>query len=216
MSRFDTVLFDLDGTLLYTLRDIANSLNFALAKHGQATHSEEEVRAFIGRGVRLLVAQALPGGEADSHYDAIMADYRAHYAVHGCENTIIYPGVEPLLRALRDRGIACAVVTNKPHADAEPMIGKYFGDLLPLTVGKKPQAAAKPAPDSVLAAMRELGADPARTLYVGDTEVDFQTAQNVGIPCVLAEWGYRSREQLDALGALAVIDTPEQLLEYTE
>ena len=216
MAQFDTVLFDLDGTLLNTLRDIADSLNYALARNGQPVRSREEVRAFIGRGIRMLVAQALPQGERDPRYEAIMADYRAHYAVHGCDQITVYPGIKPLLHKLRERGTALAVVTNKPHSDALPMIGKYFGALLPLTVGKKPEAAAKPAPDSVLAAMKILGADPARTLYVGDTEVDLQTAQNAGIPCVLVSWGYRDRAQLETLGALAVIDAPEELYPFVE
>jgi len=212
VARFDTVLFDLDGTLLYTLPDLAACLNRALVKNGQSPHPVEEICSFVGWGVRMLVAQALPGGADDPLYDPIMADYRADYAVHGSDHVEIYEGILPLLDALDERGIAAAVVTNKPQIDADPMIRRFFGDRFPLVVGKRPENAPKPEPDSVLLAMRELKADPARTLYVGDTEVDHLTAQNAGIPCVLAAWGYRSREQLDALGAYRVIPRPEELL----
>ena len=212
MNRIKTVLFDLDGTLLNTLTDLAACLNRALAKHGQATHPEERVRGFIGQGVRMLLIQALPDGEANPLYDPIMADYRADYGLHGSDHVTVYEGIGPLLSALKERGIAVAVVTNKPEHHAAPMIEKFFGDTFPLVVGKRPENAPKPAPDSVFIAMEALGAEKDSTLYVGDTEVDFKTAQNAGIPCVLVEWGFRSKAELDALGAYKVIAKPEELL----
>lgn len=213
MNRFKTVLFDLDGTLLHTLTDLAACVNRALEKHGQATHPEDRIRGFIGQGVRMLLIQALPDGEANPLFDRIMADYRADYAIHGSDHTSIYPGIEPLLAELKRRGITIAVVTNKPEHAAVPMIRKFFGDTFPLVVGKRPENAPKPAPDSVFIAMEALGADKDSTLYVGDTEVDFKTAQNAGIPCVLVEWGFRSKAELDALGAYRVIAKPEELLD---
>ena len=124
----------------------------------------------------------------------------------------VLEGIPELLKALQDKGITIAVVTNKPEFDAVPMVKRFFGDTFPLVVGKRPDTEAKPAPDSVLIAMKELGAEADSTLYIGDTEVDFQTAQNAGIPCVLVEWGFRSRAELDALGPFAVIAKPEELL----
>ena len=212
MNRFDAVLFDLDGTLLNTLTDLAECLNRSLTKHGQPTHTEDQVRSFVGWGMRLLLIQALPGGEDNPLYAPIMADYRSDYSLHGQDHVAIYEGIEPVLAALKARGVAIAVVTNKPEKDAAPMIRRFFGDTFPLVVGKRPENEPKPAPDSVLIAMEALGAERDSTLYVGDTEVDFQTAQNAGIPCALVEWGFRTRAELDALGAFAVIAKPEELL----
>ena len=212
MNRFKTILFDLDGTLLYTLTDLAACLNRALEKHGQPTHSEEAVRGFVGWGMRCLLMQALPGGENSPLFAPIMADYRADYSIHGSDHTRIYEGIPELLKALQDKGITIAVVTNKPEFDAAPMVKRFFGDTFPLVVGKRPDTEAKPAPDSVFIAMKALGAEADSTLYIGDTEVDFQTAQNAGIPCVLVEWGFRNRAELDALGPFAVIAKPEELL----
>lgn len=212
MNRFKTVLFDLDGTLLNTLTDLAECLNRSLTKHGQPTHTEDQVRAFVGWGMRCLLMQALPGGEDSPLFTPIMADYRADYSLHGQDHVCIYEGIEPLLSALKERGITIAVVTNKPEKDAAPMVRRFFGDTFPLVVGKRPENDPKPAPDSVLIAMKELNADPESTLYIGDTEVDFQTAQNAGIPCVLVEWGFRSKAELDVLGAYKVIAKPEELL----
>ena len=212
MKRFKTVLFDLDGTLLNTLTDLADCLNRSLQKHGQATHTEDQVRSFVGWGMRLLLIQALPGGEDNPLYAPIMADYRSDYSLHGQDHVAIYEGIEPVLAALKERGVTIAVVTNKPEKDAAPMIRRFFGDTFPLVVGKRPENEPKPAPDSVLIAMEALGAERDSTLYVGDTEVDFQTAQNAGIPCALVEWGFRTRAELDALGAFAVIAKPEELL----
>jgi len=213
MNRFKTVLFDLDGTLLHTLTDLAACLNRALEKHGQATHPEERVRGFIGQGVRMLLIQALPEGEDHPLFERIMDDYRADYAIHGSDHTSIYPGIEALLAKLKERGVTIAVVTNKPEHAAVPMIQKFFGDTFSLVVGKRPENRPKPAPDSVFIAMEALGAEKNSTLYVGDTEVDFKTAQNAGIPCALVEWGFRSKAELDALGAFAVIAKPEELPE---
>jgi phosphoglycolate phosphatase len=212
VNRFKTVLFDLDGTLLNTLTDLAGCLNRALEKHGQETHPEERVRAFVGQGVRMLLIQALPGGEDNPLYAPIMADYRADYAVHGSDHVTIYEGIVPLLAELKRRGVTIGVVTNKPEKDAAPMIQKFFGDTFSLVVGKRPENDPKPAPDSVFIAMEALGATREDTLYVGDTEVDFKTAENAGIPCALVEWGFRSKAELDALGAFRVIAKPEELL----
>ncbi len=214
MKLYDFVIFDLDGTLLYTLPDLTGSLNAALTACGYPPRTPEETRLFVGNGVRRLVARGLPGGTENPQYEAVYAAFAAHYAVHGCDRTVPYPGILPLLDGLNGRGVGTAVVSNKNDSDAGPMIRRFFADRIAVTIGKKPEYGVKPAPDAVWEAMARLGAAAERTVYVGDSEVDFATAQNAGLDCVLVSWGYRERDALAALGAAGLIDEPAELLTY--
>ena len=214
--RFDSVLFDLDGTLLYTLPDMRAALNRALALNGFPERTLPEVRSFVGNGVRKLIERAVPEGDGNPRFEAVWQEYNTYYALHGCDTTAPYPGVPELLDALRTRGVRTAVVTNKTHSDAEPMIRRFFGDRIGLTGGKTPEYATKPAPDSLLAALAALGTVPARALYVGDSGVDAQTARNAQVACVLAAWGYWDRDRLEACPALGLISAPAELLTYLE
>jgi len=211
MGSIRTVLFDLDGTLLYTLPDMRRALNHALALRGFPPRTMEEVRSFVGNGVRRLVERGLPPG-AEAAAEAVYRDYEAYYAVHGQEHVEYYPGIRELLSALRARGIRLGVVTNKTHAAAESMIRRFFGDTMDVTEGKREGRPTKPSPEAVWDAMAALGAERTSTLYVGDSAVDARTAENAGIGCVLASWGYRDRAELESCGALGVIDRAEQLL----
>lgn len=214
MPRFDTILFDLDGTLLYTLPDMCDSLNHALSTYGRPARTLEEVRGFVGNGVRRLVARALPLGEEDPAFADVYAEYSRHYAVHREDKTAPYTGIDALLDALCERDIACAVVTNKTHSDADAMVRRIFGSRIRLTVGKKDGYAPKPAIDAVEDVLAQLGAERDRALYVGDSEVDFQTAQNAGIACALVSWGYRDRAELEKLNAPWLADSPKELLQF--
>ena len=214
MPRYDTLLFDLDGTILYTLPDIAAALNHALALYDRPVQPIEAVRSFIGNGTRRLVARALPKGEEDEAFAAVCEEHARYYAVHWQDETRLYPGIAELFAELKRRGIALGVITNKTHSDACAMICSFFGSAVDITIGKKDGCRPKPAPDAVDAALRELNAVRERTLYVGDSEVDFQTAQNAGMDCALVSWGYRDREVLEKLAASALIDAPEELLKY--
>lgn len=214
MPRYDTILFDLDGTILYTLPDIAASLNHALTLYDRPVQPIEAVRSFIGNGTRRLVARALPKGEEDEVFSAVCEEHARYYAAHWQDETRPYPGIEALFAELKRRGIALGVVTNKTHSDACAMIRSLFGTTVDITIGKKDGCRPKPAPDAVDAAIKELHTARERTLYVGDSEVDFQTAQNAGMDCVLVSWGYRDRDILEKLPAPALIDAPEELLKY--
>ena len=211
MPRFDAVLFDLDGTLLYTLPDMRLALNRALERFGHPPRTLEEVRSFVGNGVRRLVERALPpGAEADA--DGVYRCYSEWYSLHGQERVEYYPGIRETLAALRARGIRTGVVTNKTHADADAMIRRFFGGDVDVTEGKREGRPTKPDPRALRDAMALLGAGPERTLYVGDSGVDAETAKNAGVACALVSWGYRDRAELARCGALAVADTAEELL----
>ncbi|MBQ2895495.1 MAG: HAD-IA family hydrolase [Oscillospiraceae bacterium] len=207
--RFDTVIFDLDGTLLYTLEGLHRSINFALRGHGLPELTMAETRRFVGNGSRKLVERAVKGAETDT--EAVHQTYCAHYSAHAHEGTRPYEGIPAMLAALRAAGIKTGVVSNKPDGDAVPLIRQYFGDLIAVTIGKKPEYDPKPDPRAVWEAMDKLGADRGRTLYVGDSDVDFFTAQNAGIPAVLVSWGYRDMDELEGCGALAIAHSVKEL-----
>lgn len=198
---YRAVIFDLDGTLLNTLDDLAASTNAALRQFGYPERTVEEVRRFVGNGVRLLMVRALPQGEETPRFEEILAYFRQHYAAHCREATAPYPGIPALLARLRERGVRVAVVSNKFDAAVKELCHAYFGGEVEVAVGESPAVAKKPAPDAVLAAMRELGVSPADAVYVGDSEVDVETARRAGLPCISVLWGFRDRAELVAHGA---------------
>lgn len=210
--RFDTVIFDLDGTLLYTLEGLHRSVNYALRTHGLAELSFRETRRFVGNGSRKLIERALKGVAAD--FEAVHDTYCAHYTAHAAEGTRPYEGIPEMLDTLRARGIKLGVVSNKPDCDAVPMIERYFGDRIAVTIGKKPEYDPKPDPRAVREAMARLGTTAERTLYVGDSDVDFFTADNAGTACALVSWGYRDLDELERCGALAVVHSVAELAAF--
>lgn len=208
------VLFDLDGTLLHTLPDMVIALNAALADCGLPIRTMSEIRSFVGNGTKMLVARAVPAGTDTSTAERVYEGYCANYAVCWPDHTAPYQGVPELLRALKERGIAAAVVTNKNHGDAQAMIRRIFGDLIAFTEGRREGRPPKPSPESAEAALKILGIVREEALYVGDSGVDAQTAQNAGMDAVLAAWGYWDEERLLSCPARGVIHRPEQLLDY--
>ena len=213
MNRFDAVLFDLDGTLLYTLPDMRDALNRALTRYGHPARTLEEVRSFVGNGVRKLVERSLPPGAA-ADAEKVYRAYEEWYALHGQDHVEYYPGVREMIAALRSRGIRTGVVTNKTHPDAAAMIEKFFGGAMDVTEGKRDGRPTKPSPESVWDALDRLGVSRDRALYVGDSGVDAETAKNAGLACVLVSWGYRDRRELERYGVLGVIDQAAELLNY--
>ena len=212
--RFDTVIFDLDGTLLYTLEGLHQSINFALRRHGLAELSLAETRRFVGNGSRKLVERALKGVGDAALAEAVHESYCAHYSLHAHEGTRPYEGIPEMLDALRARGMKLGVVSNKPDCDAVPMIERYFGERIAVTIGKKPGYNPKPDPRAVREAMGKLGTTAERTLYVGDSDVDFFTADNAGTACALVSWGYRDLDELERCGALAVVHSAAELTAF--
>ena len=206
-----TILFDLDGTLLNTLEDLTDSVNYMLREYGYPARTIDEVRAFVGNGVRKLVERALPPGEGDKT-DECLKTFSAHYDLHKADKTRPYDGVVDMLRAAKSAGYRTAVVSNKYDAAVRALAADEFCGLLDAAVGERPGCQPKPAPDGVYAAMRQLGADRATTVYVGDSDVDVLTAKNAGLRMIGVSWGFRGRETLEALGADVIVDTPAEIL----
>jgi phosphoglycolate phosphatase len=203
------VLFDMDGTLLYTLDDLAASVNYALGELGWPLKEADEVRRFVGNGIANVLRCSLPGADETTRGRALEL-FTAHYAAHDRDTTRPYDGVTELLQALRGRGLKTAIVSNKFDGAVKELAKIWFD--VDAAVGEQPSLRRKPAADMVEQALAELGVTAAESIYIGDTEVDLQTALNSGCLPVLAGWGYRSRAELEALGDYAVIDTPAQLL----
>ena len=211
--KHSTVLFDFDGTLLYTIPDLADAVNHALAKYGYPTHDYPTVQGFVGNGVRLLVSRALPGGEENPDMEAVFAAFGEYYDVHCLDKTAPYEGIMDMLAVLHAQGVKMAIVTNKYQAAAEELRARFFGDYIPIIEGDIAGRQRKPDPAPVLAALQALGADAEGAIYVGDTEVDMATARNSGIDFCAVAWGYRTREQLEALGIELIADEPGELPE---
>ncbi len=206
------VIFDLDGTLLNTLEDLKDALNYALAAHGFPQRSLEEVRAFVGNGNRVLVQRGVPPGTGEAAAEAVFETFIPYYQAHSMDKTRPYDGVGSVLDALKTAGVKTAIVTNKVHTAAVPLCRRFFPQV-DLVVGAQSGLANKPEADMVLAALEGLGATAAEAVYVGDTEVDIATARNAGLPCVCVAWGFRTRAQQEAAGGVRFAGTPAELLE---
>lgn len=210
------VIWDLDGTLLNTLDDLAASVNAALAMNGMPLRSTEEVRAFVGNGIRNLMMRAVPDGEANPAFDKALEDFTHHYGAHSRDRTRPYDGILEMLDRLSAVGVKHAIVSNKIDFAVKELSRAYFGERMCAAIGDDPSRARKPAPDSVLAAMREMGVTAQETVYVGDSDVDVLTARNAGVPCVAVLWGFRDEACLRAAGAERLARTPDELREIIE
>lgn len=210
--RYTTVIFDLDGTLLNTLDDLRDAVNATMRRFGYRERSIDEIRSFVGNGAANLIARCLPAGKSEAGFDGILAWYDEYYTAHSAEKTAPYPGVIELLRELNRREFKLAVVSNKQDAAVKKLARRFFPGLISVAIGAKPSVDIKPAPDTVLAAMRELWSEKYECVYVGDSEVDIATARAAGIPCVSVSWGFRSRELLSERGAAKIIGKPSELL----
>ena len=209
--RYQAVLFDMDGTLLDTLRDMAACMNRVLRENGYPPRTMEELRTFIGNGALVLTRRSLPAGTDEAEVQRVLRLYRAEYQANFCVETVPYPGIPELLEKLRRSGIAVAVVSNKPEPTAQKLTDRFFPGTV--TVGDDGVHPRKPAPDNVLRALDALGAAAERVLYVGDSEVDLATARAAGTDAAIVGWGYRDRDFLLRSGADEVLDTPEALWE---
>ena len=212
MKQYDIYIFDLDGTLLDTLGDLAASTNYALCHTGMPPRSIDEVRQFVGNGVRNLMRRAVPEGEDNPRFEEAFALFQQHYLQHGLDTTMPYPGILPLLDTLKQRGKKVAVVSNKFQTATQQLCSHFFGSLVDVAIGERKDVRRKPAPDTVLTALKELNAAPDNAVYIGDSDVDIQTASNCGLPCISVLWGFRSREFLIEKGATHLVQRPNQLL----
>ena len=211
MHKYKTYIFDLDGTLLSTLADLAASTNYALRTHHMPERSLDEVRRFVGNGVKKLMERAIPDGLNNPLFEETFATFRQHYMQHNLDTTQPYPGIMQLLEQLKAEGKNIAVVSNKFYAATRELCRHFFGDLVPMAIGEREDIRKKPAPDTVIEALRELGVDKEGAVYIGDSDVDIMTAKNSGMPCVSVLWGFRDKEFLLEHGATTLISKPEEM-----
>lgn len=211
MHKYKTYIFDLDGTLLSTLADLAASTNYALRTHHMPERSLDEVRRFVGNGVKKLMERAIPDGLNNPLFEETFATFRQHYMQHNLDTTQPYPGIMQLLEQLKAEGKNIAVVSNKFYAATRELCRHFFGDLVPVAIGEREDIRKKPAPDTVIEALRELGVDKEGAVYIGDSDVDIMTAKNSGMPCVSVLWGFRDKEFLLENGATTLISQPEDM-----
>ena len=209
---YKTYIFDLDGTLLNTLGDLAASTNYALRQYGMPEHTIDDVRRFVRNGVGKLIDRAIPVGMASPQYEDVLATFRKHYMLHSLDTTAPYPGIESLLHSLRSHGCNVAVVSNKFYNATVELCRHFFADTVEVAIGERENIRRKPAPDTVFEAMRQLGVSGEDTVYVGDSDVDVATARNSGIPCISVLWGFRDRDFLIEHGATTFVNTPEDIL----
>ena len=212
--RYQTYVFDLDGTLLDTLGDLAASTNYALRTHGMPEHSLDDVRRFVGNGVRVLMERAVPQGAENPQFEAAFQTFREHYMQHSLDTTKPYDGILETLEALKAEGCRLAVVSNKMMAATQELCRHFFRDMIEVAIGEHEAQGIrkKPAPDTVNEAFRQLGVGKERAVYVGDSDVDILTARNSGLPCISVLWGFRDRDFLIQHGAETFISAPSELL----
>ena len=216
-AKYKTVVFDLDGTLLNTLDDLTDATNAALTRVGLPSRTRDEVRAFVGNGIAKLIERAV--GETGKLYQAeALAEFKRYYAVHCADKTAPYEGILSLLQTLQEKGVQTAVVSNKADFAVKSLAKTYFDGLLLTAVGENEAEGIrkKPAPDSLLAVMEQLSATAETTVYVGDSDVDIQTAKNAGVECICVTWGFRDKAFLLEEGGRLFVDTPAEILPYTK
>ena len=222
---YNTFIFDLDGTLLNTLDDLAASVNYALRMHGMPERTLDEVRSFVGNGVRLLMERAVPEGTAHPCFEEAFATFRQYYMEHSLDTTRPYEGIPEVIHALKERGCRLVVVSNKFYAATQELIRHFFPEIT-VAIGEHEAEGIrkKPAPDTVFEALRQLtnsqqpipNSQRTDAVYVGDSDVDLQTARNSGLSCISVLWGFRDRDFLLAHGATTFVSRPEELLSFFE
>lgn len=210
---YNTIIFDMDGTLLSTLEDICDNVNYALQSHNMPPRTLEEVRRFVGNGAKQLIKLAVPEGTSEELITSCYSTYEQHYSQNMQNKTRPYEGIIPLLEELSKRGIKMAIVSNKFDHAVKALCKDYFADYIQLAIGESEFVRKKPSPDGVFAALKQLNSKAVDSLYIGDSEVDVKTAKNAGTTCVGVTWGFRSRKLLEEQGADYIIDSPLELLD---
>lgn len=215
---YRAVIFDLDGTLLDTLEDLRDGVNYVLALKGYPERSLAEIRSFVGNGIAKLIERSVPKGTTEVERKEVLADFRVYYTEHCRVKTGPYQGIMELLRKLKEQGILMAIVSNKNDAAVKELVKHYFSDFIKLEVaiGEREGIQKKPAPDSVYEAMRMLGVTKEEAVYVGDSDVDRATAKNAGLDCISVTWGFRDEEMLRGLSPEYLVHEPGEIVEIVK
>jgi phosphoglycolate phosphatase len=214
-GNIDTVIFDLDGTLLDTLGDLADAVNYSLGKYNFPPKSELQVKSYVGNGIRKLMIRSVPDGEANPLFEEAFATFKEYYGEHCNDKTKAYDGILELIKDLKAQGYSLAIVSNKVDSAVKSLQKRYFADI-EVAIGDREGMKIKPAPDSVNLALTELGKNKQNAVYVGDSDVDIETARNSGLPCISVLWGFRDKEFLINHGADTFADKPSDILDLLE
>lgn len=213
MKEYRLVIFDMDGTILYTLDDIADGVNASLRKHGLPEKEKDDIRRHIGNGIRHEIESSVPEGTSEEVIDAVYEDFHEWYEIHCNDRTRPYDGIVPLMEKLKEKGILCAVVSNKADYAVKKLDEIYFSGLISAGVGESEKIARKPAPDEVDEVLRLLDVKREDAVYVGDSEVDIETGKNAGMDCIAVTWGYRDEAWLKQCGGEVIVHSPDELCE---
>ena len=211
--KYDTYIFDLDGTLLSTLEDLKNSCNFALSSFGLPERTLEEVRQFVGNGVELLMKRAVPNNTDNKLFTKVFETFKEHYLIHNLDTTKPYDGVLEMLDELNRAGKNIAVVSNKFYEATVELCHHFFGDRVRVAIGERADIRKKPAPDTVDEAFKLLGVSRENAVYIGDSDVDLATARNSNLPCISVLWGFRDKDFLIEHGGNTFVTDPSQILD---
>lgn len=212
--KYSTIIFDLDGTLLNTLDDLAASVNFAMRKCGYPERTTDEVRRFVGNGIALLIRRAVPANTSEEKFDEALGVFKAHYAKNNRNKTAPYEGITELLAVLKKQGCKTAIVSNKVDFAVKDLKSEFFEGLIDTAVGESEDTRTKPAPDMVYKVLDMLGETAENAVYIGDTDVDIKTAENSGMDCIRVTWGFRKSEELECEDAAMLAYSPEDVLKF--
>ena len=210
--KYEAIIFDLDGTLTDTLGDLANSVNFAMREFGFPERTIEEVKSFVGNGVRRLIYSSVPENTDEKTAEECLSVFKEYYKNNSLVETKPYDGIILMLENLKKQGIKTAVVTNKMQEAAVDIVRIFFGNLIDITLGQIDGVSQKPQPDGIYHVLERLGVSKEKSVYVGDSEVDCVTAKNAEIPCIGVTWGFRDKSVLVENGADFIADTPEDII----
>lgn len=213
MRKRNTIIFDMDGTLLNTLDDIADSLNYSLERCGYPVHPVNDIRKMIGGGASILLERAAPKEISADAMEELKAVFLKHYFANSNNKTDLYDGIRPLVSRLAEEGFQMGIVSNKGDKAVKELSQFYFQDEMKMSLGERADIKRKPAPEALLLAMDMMGVKPEECIYIGDSEVDAQFSINAGVPCIIVTWGFRDREELLCVNPDAIVDTVDELYE---
>lgn len=210
-KNLKAVIFDMDGTVLDTLDDLTDTLNYALTKNNLPTHTRDEVKTYVGNGVKVMMQKAVPENTSKEVMDSMFAHFKEYYKDHCNDKTHAYEGIPELMQYLKNAGIKLAIVSNKIDSAVKDLNNLHFNGMVDEAIGERKGVNKKPAPDMVFEAMEKLNVTKDEAVYIGDSDVDYATAKNSGLPCISVLWGFKSREFLESLGADCFAETPDDI-----
>ena len=212
----DTIIFDLDGTLLNTLEDLHACFNKAITEYGYPRRTLDEIKSFVGNGIKKAIERALPSNIEESELNKIVNYFRSYYEEHMLELTKPYDGIIGMLEELKANNYKLAVVSNKYDAAVKELCKNYFGKYIDIAIGESEEVRKKPEIDGVMKAIKELNSSIDNSIYIGDSDVDIKTAKNVGIPCISVLWGFRDKDFLIQNGGKLFAEKPKDIIKIIE